>query len=160
MGGGGNRQPTFSAKARKNCSREKKRSRLYNRLVEQPGRPERPPLRRAEQRRSDAKYQPNRTASKYLAIKREERHMDENVTITRDYSRNQPSDSTMSHQILHVKVELRTRRTITITITKGYSRNQSSDNTMSHLPRTAITITITMKCANISTYYNYRTRGL
>ena len=75
--------------------------------------------------------------------------MDENVTITRDYSRNQPSDNTMSHQILHVKVELRTRRTITITITKDYSRNQSSDSTMSHLPRTTITITITM---NVQTY--------
>ena len=75
--------------------------------------------------------------------------MDENVTITRDYSRNQPSDNTMSHQILHVKVELRTRRTITITITKDYSRNQSSDSTMSHLPRTTITITITM---NVRTY--------
>ena len=58
--------------------------------------------------------------------------MDENVTITRDYSRNQPSDSTMSHQILHAKVELRTRRTITITITMDYSRDQSSDSTMSH----------------------------
>ena len=102
MGGGGNRQPTFSAKARKKCSRAKKRSRLYNRLVEQPGRPERPPFRRAEQRRR-RQYQPNRTASKYLAIKREERHMDENVTITRDYSRNQPSDSTMSHQILYAR---------------------------------------------------------